>query len=373
MSWGRWLRLKSGNKAPRPKPRQLTLSELIVENSLQQSVCFACFTRLVGLPTIPAMYRFFLTLCIGTSTLGIGLLAGELKIEGRVAFVEGPAWRSDGNVFFTDIENNRIMRKDPTGKVHVFRHPSGKANGLAFDGEGRLHACEGHREGGNRRVTRTESDGSITVLTDRYEGKRYNSPNDLIIDEKGRIYFTDPRYGGHDGPHPVEQFDDDGKAIEGVYRIDTDGSVTRIIDHEAQRPNGIAISAGGKYLIVADNHNGPEPDGQRMLLRFDLKNDGSVDLASRKVLYDWEKERGPDGIAIGPDGHIYATAGLNFASSLEAASEHLSGVYVVSIEGERLDMIPVPEDMITNCTFGGEDGRTLFITAGAKLWSVVIK
>ena len=311
--------------------------------------------------------------CFSVLVSSVAALGGELKIEGRVAFVEGPAWRADGNVFFTDIENNRIMRRDPTGKLHVFRQPSGKANGLLFDSESRLHACEGHKEGGNRRVTRTEQDGSITVLTDRYEGKRYNSPNDLAMDAQGRIYFTDPRYGGYEGPHPVEQFDADGKAIEGVYRIDTDGSVTRIIEHEAQRPNGIAISADGKYLIVADNHNGPEPGGQRMLLRFDLKDDGSVDLASRKVLYDWGEERGPDGIAIGPDGHIYATAGLNFASSLETAAEHLSGVYVVSIEGERLDMIPVPEDMITNCTFGGEDGKTLFITAGAKLWSVVIE
>jgi sugar lactone lactonase YvrE len=97
-----------------------------------------------------------------------------LKAEGRVAFTEGPAWHPEsGNVYFTDIENNRIMRRDPTGKIHVYRTPSGRANGLLFGENGRLHACEGHREGGNRRVTRTELDGSITVLTDRFEGNTF--------------------------------------------------------------------------------------------------------------------------------------------------------------------------------------------------------
>lgn len=301
------------------------------------------------------------------------LQSGELKIEGKVAFVEGPAWSPDGNVFFTDVENSRIMRRDPSGKVHVFRQPSGRANGLFLDDQGRLHACEGHREGGNRRVTRTELDGQITVLTDRFEGKRYNSPNDLVLDSKGRIYFTDPRYGGYGPPDDVEQFDKDGKAIEGVYRIDPDGSVARVITHEVQRPNGIAISGDGRYLIVADNHNGPDPGGQRMLWRFDLKADGSIDPDSRKKLYDWKGERGPDGIAVGPDGHIYATAGLNFASSLETANEFPAAVYIISLEGERLGTIPVPEDMITNCTFGGVDGKTLFITSGAKLWSRVME
>lgn len=299
------------------------------------------------------------------------LLPGEdLKIEGRVAFVEGPAWRADGNVFFTDIENNRIMRRDPAGTIQVFRHPSGRANGLAFDAEGRLHACEGHREGGNRRVTRTEPGGEIVVLTDRYEGRRYNSPNDLVIDREGRIFFTDPRYGGYDGAQEVEQLDEEGNPIEGVYRIDPDGSVTRVITHEVQRPNGIAISADGEFLFVADNHNGPGAGGQRVLWRFDLDAAGNVDTSTRKKLHDWGAERGPDGIAIGPDENIYATAGFNFAGALESANVHKAGVYVISPEGERLGFIAVPEDMITNCTFGGEDGNTLFITAGAKLWSI---
>lgn len=110
---------------------------------------------------------------------GYNCFCGGVKTGGRVAFVEGPAWRND---FFTDIENNRITRKDPIGKIHVFRQPSGKADGLLFDLEGRLHAREGHREGRNRRVTRTELGRSGTILTDRFAGKRFNSPNDLVID-----------------------------------------------------------------------------------------------------------------------------------------------------------------------------------------------
>ena len=158
----------------------------------------------------------------------------RLVVEGRVAFTEGPAWHAPTkNVYFTDIENNRIMRRDPTGKIHIYRTPSGRANGLLFDKKGRLHACEGGREGGNRRVTRTELDGSITVLTADFSGSRYNSPNDLVMDSKGRIYFTDPRYGDRDD---MQILDSDGKPVEGVYRIDPDGNVKMILSHENRSP-----------------------------------------------------------------------------------------------------------------------------------------
>ncbi|MEM9017409.1 MAG: SMP-30/gluconolactonase/LRE family protein, partial [Verrucomicrobiota bacterium] len=169
---------------------------------------------LLRLASLSLALRYLIALSI-FGLAGSFLFGEDLKIEGRVAFVEGPAWRTDGNVFFTDIENNRIMRRDPSGKVQVFRHPSGRANGLAFDAEGRLIACEGHREGGNRRVTRTEKDGSITILTDSYDGKRFNSPNDLVIDEKGRIYFTDPPYG------LPERASDPRRELDfcGVYRL----------------------------------------------------------------------------------------------------------------------------------------------------------
>lgn len=296
---------------------------------------------------------------------------GKLQVEGRVAFTEGPAWHPSGNVYFSDIENVRIMRRDGAGKVHIYRLPSGRSNGLMFDRRGRLLACEGGGEGGNRRVTRTELDGTITVLADRYDGKRLNSPNDLAIDSKHRIYFTDPRYGDRSD---LEQFDADGRDIEGVYRIDPDGAITRIIRHEVHRPNGIAISAGDKFLFVADNVNdGPEGGlgGNRKLWRFDLNADGTIDPKSRKLLFDWGTDRGPDGMAIDVKDRLYVTAGFNFPKPpVETAEKYKAGVYVFSPEGKLLQFLPVPADMITNCTFGDEDLQTLYITAGHKLWSI---
>jgi len=291
----------------------------------------------------------------------------RLQLEGKVAFVEGPAWNPDGNVYFSDIANNRIMRRNRTGAIHVFRTPSGRTNGLAFDLQGRLICCEGGGAQSNRRVTRIEHGGTITVLCEEFDGKRINSPNDCVIDSRGRIYFTDPRYRDRSG---LEQFDKHGKAIEGVYRIDGVGEVSRILTHQVQRPNGIAISPDEQHLYVADNMNDART-GNRKLWRFDLNPDGSVDPNSRKLLFDWGTDRGPDGMAIDSQGRLYVTAGFNYSpTASETDGEFKAGVYVISDEGELVQFIPVPIDMITNCTFGGEDLRTLFITAGHKLWSI---
>lgn len=315
----------------------------------------------------------FFSLCLPALEAQVSDVA-QLKLEGAVAFTEGPAWHPSGNVYFTDIANNRIMRRDPSGVMHVFRIPSGRANGLLFDHKGNLMACEGGGEGGNRRVTRTGKDGTIMVLASHYEGKRLNSPNDLAVDSRGRIYFTDPRYGNRDD---VEQFDEQGREIEGVYRIDAPGKLSRIITHEVHRPNGILISADDKFLFVADNVNdGPAEGlgGNRKLWRFDLRADGSVVPASRKLLFDWGSDRGPDGLALDSMGRIYATAGFNFPKPpVETSIKYGAGVYVFSPEGQLLQTIPVPADMVTNCTFGGKDLRTLYVTAGHKLWSIPVK
>lgn len=293
-----------------------------------------------------------------------------LRIEGRVAFTEGPAWHPDGNVYFSDIVNNRIMRRDANGEMHVFRTPSGRTNGIQFDRQGRMLCCEGGGLDSNRRITRTELNGTITVLADRFEGGKFNSPNDLAIDSKGRIYFSDPRYGDRSD---MQQRDAEGREIEGVYRIDEVGEVSRIITHEVDRPNGIVVSPDDKHLFVADNVNdGPQGQGgNRKLWRFDLREDGSADLASRKLLFDWGTDRGPDGMAMDVEGRLYAAAGFNFPTPpVETAKQHKAGIYVIAPEGGLLQFIPVPADMITNCTFGDADRKTLYITAGDKLWSI---
>jgi len=285
---------------------------------------------------------------------------------GIVAFVEGPAWHPTGNVYFSDGGNNRIMRRDRTGAMHVFRKPSGAANGLLFDFKGRLLACEGPGASGHRRVTRTEHDGTITVLTDNYRGKKYAGPNDLTIDSKGRIYFTDPRYGPRKG---MEILDKQGRAVEGVYRIDPDGTVTQVITHEVDRPNGIHITADDRHLYVVDNNNN-NLGVARAVWRFDLTAGGDVVAKSRKKMHDFGQGRGGDGMALDVDGRLYVAAGRTVASPPNETTEVAGGVYVISPRGKQVGFIPIHEDSVTNCTFGGKDLKTLYITAGHTLWSI---
>jgi len=290
----------------------------------------------------------------------------RLQAVGRVAFTEGPAWHPKLGVLFTDIQNDRIMRVTNSGELEVYRTPSGKANGLQYDHLGRLVACEG----GNRRITRTELDGTIVVLADQFEGKKFNSPNDITIDSRGNLFFTDPRYGGRSG---VEQLDANGELIEGVYRISIDGKLTRVLSQEVSRPNGIAVSPDDRYLFVAINAN-DEHGSERAVYRYDLKQDGTVDAASQLKLFEWGKDRGPDGMTIDLEGRLYVTAGLNYpAPPHETAGEFRAGVYVISPQGGLLGTIPVPMDMVTNCSFGDTDRKTLYVTAGHTLWSIRLK
>jgi gluconolactonase len=265
------------------------------------------------------------------------------KLWGEGEFTEGPAYGPDGCVYFTDI-GNRILKFDPrTGKTSEYRKPSGRANGLDFDPEGRLVACEGANSGGNRRVTRTEKDGTVRVLADKYLGKRFNSPNDLTIDTLGRVYFTDPRYVGNE-PRELK--------TEGVYRIDPDGTVTRVVA-DVRKPNGILLAPDRKTLYLAESNH----SGNRHLLAFALRPDGSV--GPRKLLHDFGTDRGIDGMAISAKGNLYATAGKG----------KTAGVYVFTPDGKKLGFIPTPETP-TNCVFAGLDRRTLYITAGVSLYRI---
>jgi gluconolactonase len=281
--------------------------------------------------------------------------------EGSVGAGEGPAWDGKGNLYFTG--GGKITRRDSSGAIQVFRQPSGGANGLAFDAQGRLVICEG----GNRRVTRVESNGESTVLADRYESMQFNSPNDLTIDSKGRIYFSDPRYGKRD---TMEMKDSSGRLVEGVYRIDAPGKVTRVLSTEIERPNGLLVSPNDEYLYVADNNNN-NVGGARKLWQFRLRADGSVDRASGKLVYNWENGRGPDGLKMDREGRLYVAGGRSRPNlPYESVEKFKGGIYVLSAEGRLIEFVPVPDDEVTNCTFGGPDLKTLFITAGGNLWSL---
>jgi gluconolactonase len=283
----------------------------------------------------------------------------KVEAEGGVGG-EGPAWHPKFGVF--TCGNGDVNRLDRDGKSHVF-HKGGGANGLLWDREGRLLDCEADL----RRVSRLDADGKLTVLTDRFEGKRYNSPNDLTLDSKGRIYFSDPRYGDRKG---MEILDSEGRTVEGVYRIDPDGSVTRVIGRELERPNGLLVSADDRFLYVADNNNDAK-GGARKLFRFDLDKDGKVDLKSKKLIYDWGQGRGPDGLRHDREGRLYVAAGLNKPNPpAEPAEDVKGGIYVLSPEGKPLTFLAVPRDEVTNCAFGGDDLKTLYITAGGTLYSI---
>ncbi len=302
--------------------------------------------------------------CALTASAGEPILAPDAKpkllLEAGAG--EGPAFHPELGLLFSGHDG--IGRLALDGKASLHRAKAG-TNGLLFDKEGRLVACEASK----RRVTRTDADGKIVVLTEAYDGKKYNQPNDLCVDSQGRIYFTDPCYGDRS---KMEMTDAQGKKIEGVYRIDLDGKVTRILGREVDRPNGVRVSKDDRYLYVADNNNN-DKTGARKLWRFDLKADGSVDVAARKLLYDWGTSRGPDGIKLDVQGRLYVAGGLNKPQPPAETNEKKGGVYVFSPEGKLLEFIAIPRDEVTNCAFGGDDLRTLYITAGGTLWSLRVQ
>lgn len=319
------------------------------------------------MPAAIFLRLFPVLLLVSCSSMRSPIVDGALaKDHGAIGATEGPAWQ-DGSLYFTD--GKHINRRGPDGKTTVFRHNA--SNGLLFDREGRLVACES----GLRRVTRTEKDGSITVLAKRYRGKRFNTPNDLCMDSKGRIYFTDPRYGSREGmeiyPPPSVKNGLRSEPLEGVYRIDEPGKVTRILCDGAERPNGILISPDDRFLYIADNNNNTH-GGSRKLIRYALDVNGEVKHGTRKVLFDWKEGRGPDGIKMDAQGRIYVAAGTNQVTEFET-TRFKAGCYILSPSGRLIDFIPTSPDECCNCAFGGADGKTLFITSGEHLWSVPMK
>lgn len=291
--------------------------------------------------------------------LPTGESAGKPIVATSIAFTEGPAVDADGTVYFSDIIGNRILKWRPGEAWSVFREPSGRTNGQTFDLEGRLLHCEGAEfgPGGNRRVTRTDLlTGEYAVLTERYEGKRYNSPNDICVDGRGRIYFTDPMY--YDRSHM--------EMTEGVYRIDKGGRVTRILDQPAiQRPNGLAVTQDCRTLYVVDSCS-PE-GGNRKIWAFDLDDAGQPQ--NQRLVIDFAPGRGGDGMRLDMEGNLYIAAGILHARGPHETDNVPTGVYVLTPQGKFLGRIPIPEDVITNLAFGGDDGRTIYVTAGKTLFT----
>ncbi len=281
-----------------------------------------------------------------------------------LAFTEGPAYAADGSVYFSDIANSRIMRLAADGSCSVFREPSHRTNGNTFDAQGRLYHCEGAEfgPGGGRRLTRTNlQTGEYEVLTDRFEGARYNSPNDVCVDAQGRVYFTDPRYGDRS---------DMEMEIEGVYRVDPAGEVTRIIQQpDIERPNGIAVTSDAQTLYLIDSC--PTVGGNRKIWAFDLDSNGTP--SNQRAVFDFAPGRGGDGMRLDLSGNLYVAAGIMDPRGPHETADVPPGIYVISSTGELLGRIPVHEDVITNLAFGGTDGRTLYITAGKTLFSIRVR
>lgn len=285
--------------------------------------------------------------------------ANGVRPATSLAFTEGPAVDALGNVFFSDIENNRVLRLAPNGERTVFREPSGRTNGQTFDLQGRLWHCEGAEfgPGGGRRVSRTDlRTGEYVVVTDRYDGQRYNSPNDICVDGQGRVYFTDPRYGDRS---------DMEMACESVYRIDGDSRVSRILSQpQVQRPNGIAVTQDAKRLYVIDSC--PVVGGNRKVWGFELDDSGNPH--HQQCIFDFAPGRGGDGMRLDIEGNLYVAAGIFTPRGPHESSDVPPGVYIISPQGKLLGRIPVQEDVITNLAFGGKDGRNLYITAGKTLF-----
>jgi gluconolactonase len=265
-------------------------------------------------------------------------------------WAEGPVYFADGRyLVLSDIPNNRMLRwEEESGQVSVFRYPSGFSNGNTRDRQGRLVSCE-H---GNRRVTRTEPDGTITVLTDRFEGKRLNSPNDVVVKSDGSVWFTDPPYGiltdyeGHKAESEIGSCN--------VYRLDPAGGEPRIVCDDFDKPNGLAFSPDEKLLYIADSGRSHGADKPHHIRVFDVAADGA--LSGGRVFADIDPGV-PDGFRIDVDGNLWIAAG--------------DGVHCHSPQGELLGKILTPET-VANVTFGGAQRNRLFIAATSSLHAVYL-
>ena len=253
------------------------------------------------------------------------------KVAGGYRFTEGPVWSREGFLLFSDVPNNKIIKIAPEEKAVLFRADSNGANGNTFDAQGRLYSCESK----TRRVTRTDKKGKIEVLADKWEGKRFNAPNDIVVRKDGQIYFTDPAFG--------DQADTRELDFYGIYHINPKGQL-RLVAKPRGRPNGIAFSPNGRILYV-DNSD------DRTVVAYDVDRNGET--SNERVVISGI-EGVPDGMRVDEKGNLYVTA---------------KGVAVYSADGKPLATLPMAETP-ANCAFGDEDFRTLYVTARTSVYRI---
>ena len=333
----------------------------------------------------PLFVLFVLTATVGPLEAAEPIIPKNATLEKLfegITLTEGVAVAPDGMVYFSDItfshqavletgaiHAGHIWKFNPaTSKTTIFRSPSGMSNGIKFDSRGDMLICEGADHGG-RRVIRTDmKTGMSYIIAHSYEGRRLNSPNDVTIDEKGRIYFSDPRYLGHEA---IDQ------AVMGVYRLDADGTIHRIIS-DAGKPNGVCVSPDQKSLYVVSNDNGATAierlakdeeaegpvavseslrKGNMALMAYDLHEDGTATF--RETLVDYAPEDGPDGLICDADGNLVVAV----------RAESRPGICFYSPKGKELAYLET--EVPTNVGFGrGDDSNLLYVTAGQSLYRV---
>jgi gluconolactonase len=264
------------------------------------------------------------------------------RLASGFVFTEGPLWHPDGFYYFVDVRASRFYRLRPGGAAEKLRENTGEGNGTTFDPQGRLVICEG----GNRRLTRWPADGkfaSSEVLIDRFDGKRLNRPNDVVCKSDGSIWFTDPGLRV-----PIKEREQDTAA---VYRVKSDGSVSKIADFEY--PNGLAFSPDERTLYVANT--------RFAMYIHAIELDGAGNMVGRRIFADMssdEKEGVPDGMKVDVEGRVYCTGP--------------GGTWVFAPSGEKLGVIRTPE-VPANICFGGPDMRTLFFTARTSIYAMQVK
>ena len=255
------------------------------------------------------------------------------KLSDQYSFTEGPVADKKGNIFFTDQPNNKILKWSVNGELSVYMENAGRANGLYFDHEGNLLACADEKN----EIWKIDQNKKITVLVNDFEGKRLNGPNDLWVDPKGGIYFTDPFYQRDYWAHTSKEIEK-----ESVYYLSPDKSKITNVANDLIKPNGIIGTSDGKMLFVADIE-------ANKTYSYIINNDGSL---GEKTLFT---ESGSDGITIDETGNIYLTG---------------KGVSIFNPSGEKIAHIDVPEPWTANLCFGGKKFKTLFITAGKSVYTL---